>query len=661
MSSVPHIPGGGPVADIPEELRACPQWVGWRLVDREGKATKVPICPHTGGMASSTTPATWGTFDAALAGAVSRRWDGVGFVFSPDDPYCGIDLDEVVDEVTGEMDADAVATIDRFTTYTEFSPSRTGVHLIIRGSPPGGMGRKKGDRECYDRARFFTFTGLRASSFDVCERGDVLAEWHAETFPPTTAVPVVHKKSVPLDLSGDELVRKIGGSKQGAKFVRLWLGDTTGYASGSEADLALCSILAFWCGRDAAAVDRMFRGSGLIREKWDAKRSDTTYGARTVLKAITGTTSEYDPGYRSKDEPVPTFGSGERSESAPADTGRMFLWASELTAPPKADEWLWEGYLPRGGVTLLSALWKVGKTTLMAHVLRAFATTGEFLGRPIRASRVLYISEEGIQHWVRRRDAMGLGDHIGFSIQPFATKPGMAGWVAFVESVRKAIIEFGFDLVIIDTLAKLWPVVHENDAGEVDAALMPLQTLTKAGAGVLVIHHLRKGGSEEYTGSRGSGALSAFPDIVVELTRFDPSASKDRKRKLRAKGRYGEETPDELVIELDPLTHDYRLADTPSSGPVPVFAGGFVPTEEERRILTVLRESADVWMQTERLRDSLKDRGWGLRFADVSTHLLSLSARGHVMVRGTARSRAEPQMWALAERVMGSGDAEIPD
>lgn len=326
--------------------------------------------------------------------------------------------------------------------------------------------------------------------------------------------------------------------------------------------------------------------------------------------------------------------------------GRKFKWASELTAPVKGTDWIWDGYLPRGGITLLSALWKAGKTTLLAHLLRSLGTDGSFLGRTIHASRVLYVSEEGEQHWVRRRDDLSIGDNAGFYLQPFAAKPNPADWIAFVNNLKADVEEHRFDLVIFDTLAKLWPVVEENDAGSVDAALMPLWNITKSGAGVLLIHHLRKSGGAEYTASRGSGALSAFPDILIELTRFDAMNARDRKRTLRAKGRY-EETPDEIIIEL--VDNEYRDVTHNEIGPdgrVVIQA----PVTEEDRILAILGTEPEVWLTADGVANALRDRGWGMRRADVTTNLTSLCQRDLVVYRGTVRSKNEPREYRLATR-----------
>jgi hypothetical protein len=334
---------------------------------------------------------------------------------------------------------------------------------------------------------------------------------------------------------------------------------------------------------------------------------------------------------------------------------RRFKWSSELSAPDKADEWLWTGYLPRAGITLISAHAKAGKTTLLSHFLPAAAESGTFLGQPIRATRILLVSEEGESHWVRRRDKLGIGDHVGYYLQPFPIRPTPVDWVGFIQDIRKDVEAHKFDLVVFDTIAKLWPVREENAAGEVDEALMPLWELTKAGAAVLLFHHLKKMGGQEFTGARGSGALAAFPDILVELTRFDAADAKCHKRKLTAKGRY-DETPDELVIELD--GGRYRAVSDPVTVTPPAAAGQPVGitikipdgSKEEQAILSVLRDSGEPWMTTEQIRLTLKERGAGTRYADVTTHLFSLYERSQVVVRGEPRSKSNPRRYALSGR-----------
>ncbi len=148
---------------IPAELRARAQWVCWGWAFRGGKWTKQPLNAATGLPASSTDPATWATLDAALSRMARDGLPGVGFVFSPDDPYCGVDLDACRDPETGAVVTWAATIAAELDGYAEISPSGTGLKVIVRAALPGGKGRKDTKRgiELYDRARFFTVTGWR--------------------------------------------------------------------------------------------------------------------------------------------------------------------------------------------------------------------------------------------------------------------------------------------------------------------------------------------------------------------------------------------------------------------------------------------------------------------------------------------------------------------
>jgi hypothetical protein len=242
--------------------------------------------------------------------------------------------------------------------------------------------------------------------------------------------------------------------------------------------------------------------------------------------------------------PVPQAGPPPTSEAP----DRIFLWASELRVRPANDRWVWHGILSRGGVTLLSALWKAGKTTLLAHALRAMAAGGDCCGLAVKPAKVLVVSEEDEEIWAARRDELGLADHLGFLCRPFKGRPTMNQWQEFLKRLRGQVEDFGFDVLVLDTLAKLWPVRDENDAVQVDDALMPAWQLCEGGRALWLNHHLRKSDGMEATASRGSGALTAFVETIVELRRFSDDKH-DTRRVLTGIGRW-RETPHELVINL---------------------------------------------------------------------------------------------------------------
>lgn len=221
--------------------------------------------------------------------------------------------------------------------------------------------------------------------------------------------------------------------------------------------------------------------------------------------------------------------------------------ASQLRAVQGGGDVLWDGYLYRGEVTLFTALWKVGKTTLLAHLLRAFERGGDFCGRTVRPGKVLYVTEETEGRWAQRRDQLGIADHVEFLVRPFPGRPDFGRWMEFLWHLKALIGERSYDVVTFDTFANLWPIKDENDAAQTQAALMPLHAL--GSVGTLGVHHNRKSDGMEATAARGSGALSGFVDTIIECRRYNAGDRKDRRRVLTGYGRH-DETPEELVVEL---------------------------------------------------------------------------------------------------------------
>jgi primase-polymerase (primpol)-like protein len=301
---------------LPEELRDRDQWVCWKEEPRDGKPTKIPVTPGSGAFASSTDPETWASFETALEYADTENADGIGFVFTDDDPIVGVDLDDCRDPASDDVDDTALDIIERFDSYTEISPSGTGFHVLIRGELPDGRNRR-GSIELYDTARFFTVTGdcLEDTPPRVARRQDALVAIHRE-YVQDSEPDSEHKSGnhrtrdetettdsaahTDVDLEDEELLERARNASNGEKFERLWRGSTAGYESQSEADMALCCLLAFWTGGDHQQIDRLFRQSGLLRDKWDEVHyaDGSTYGEKTIERAVASISEFYDPDTR---------------------------------------------------------------------------------------------------------------------------------------------------------------------------------------------------------------------------------------------------------------------------------------------------------------------------------------------------------------------------
>jgi hypothetical protein len=148
---------------VPDDLVELDQWVLWRRELRGGRATKIPYTVR-GYRASSTNRRDWSPFEAAFKTfhSISSRYSGLGFVFSAEDPFVGIDLDDALDR-QGNVKEWARGVVARFAdTYMEVSPSDHGLKIWARGSLPAnlpGVAVSTGSIEMYHRARYFTVTG----------------------------------------------------------------------------------------------------------------------------------------------------------------------------------------------------------------------------------------------------------------------------------------------------------------------------------------------------------------------------------------------------------------------------------------------------------------------------------------------------------------------
>ena len=283
---------------IPDKIKNTGLFCCWRYEERDGRKTKVPYNPCTGQMAKSNDKTSFADYKTAVN---ANGYDGIGIgIFNG---ICAIDLDHCISE-TGELSDTAYEIVNLMHSYTEFSPSRKGLHILFYA-----------DGFVYDKSKFYimnhkvgievyvagvtnkyvTVTGECCENYEFGDRTEELKQLLKKYMcrPETNARNAIN--AVNSDLSENELINLAKSSRNGDIFSSLWNGSTNGYLSHSEADMALCSQLAFWTGKDAVLMDKLFRKSGLMREKWDRKQSGTTYGAITIQKAIEHCKDVYTP------------------------------------------------------------------------------------------------------------------------------------------------------------------------------------------------------------------------------------------------------------------------------------------------------------------------------------------------------------------------------
>jgi len=139
---------------IPQALKQLDRWVVWGV--DTGKP-KMPFNPTSMTPAKAGDPSTWDCFETAWGRVVNGQAQGVGFEFH-NDGYYGIDLDHVLDE-RGSLSPEATEIVKLLNSYTEISPSGTGLHIIVKAGGIKLEANRKGFIEIYNQGRYFTMTG----------------------------------------------------------------------------------------------------------------------------------------------------------------------------------------------------------------------------------------------------------------------------------------------------------------------------------------------------------------------------------------------------------------------------------------------------------------------------------------------------------------------
>ncbi|MGA2106894.1 MAG: AAA family ATPase [Syntrophorhabdales bacterium] len=502
---------------LPTELKALPHWVCWRYVTRNGKETKLPIDSATGTAASSTDSSTWGSFERSLRYYSAHRDDGitgVGFVLT-DTPYTGIDLDHCRDPETDTIQPWAVGVIKKVATYAEISVSGTGVHLIAKGELPAG-GKRKGCVEMYSEGRFFAMTGARLSGSPgtVRECTAELAAVHLQYIGQNKPAKVVRMPSAPVGISDQELLDVMARAANGSKVRRLLAGDHSGYPSQSEADMALCRHLAFWTGKDAERMDRLFRASGLYRPKWDTKHygNGSTYGQETIRKTIDGTDDAYsapkatDTVVRMQKEdprevepgpagdiagvaPLPRIG-------APFDPMKYLVTGTQLKKMDVEVRWLVEDLIPEQSITTLIGPAGNGKSTACLNVGNAVERGVPWLGLATLKSPVYVIDfENPLAVDVERSRALDLSGILFWHTSAEVPPPR-------IDSPQYEVYKsLPPGLIIVDG-HRASQRGDENSSQDTGLVMERWKELRDLGFTIILIHHTQKANAEVFRGSQ---------------------------------------------------------------------------------------------------------------------------------------------------------------
>ena len=289
--------------NIPDVLKQSASFCVWKMEKRSGRPTKVPYNPRTGAMARTNDPSTFTDFNTAMKSYAIGGWDGIGYRVS--EGIGAIDIDHCIRE-DGSLNDVAASILGIFPdAYFERSPSGSGLRGFFKLSPDFAydktvyyINNRKHGLEVYLPGvtnRFVTVTGDMFRNGAVTRNDDALRTL-LDTFM-KRSTRVSSKTVEPTSyLDDDGVIAHASASESGDKFKALYAGNwEEGYDSQSDADMALVSILAFWCGNVEEQIDRIFRTSGLMRDKWDRMTGDRTYGQITIRNAVSTNGEIYTP------------------------------------------------------------------------------------------------------------------------------------------------------------------------------------------------------------------------------------------------------------------------------------------------------------------------------------------------------------------------------
>lgn len=513
---------------VPAQLRALRQFVVYRLEDRNGKTTKVPYSARSGRRASTTNREDWVGFDEALA--VAREdpsLDGTGFVFANDDGLAGIDLDHCRDPARGTLDDWAQRIVSFFDSYTELSPSGTGVHIFVAGVLTGA-GRKHPQIEVYDRGRYFTITGrhLPGTPTDVRSRQEQLDELHGLLGGSPQPAHGADASSSRVDLAAR--MELAFGSRNGDKLRRLLDGDDSAYGGDASAgDMAAASILAWYLDNDEQAIDAAVRSSARYRPKWDERHygDGETYGQHTISEAIGLTGGD-------------CYGAGRRHYETAADAH-----------PPRVqpafnalgvDEWLsladdpadivigdgGDGFvLSIDGKGAIAGGPGIGKTNLLLRLGRCLAEGQPFLKLPVPQPRgVLYVAVEGSRRGIKKRLAKVWDGASQEARARFRLALVQVDLLAEDGRLDELLDRHQPEVMIIDPLRNAH-TLDENSSQDVARLITRLDdVIERHHCAVILAHHGRKEhplakGEPGIDNVRGSTALTGWLSFVLTVRR----------------------------------------------------------------------------------------------------------------------------------------------
>lgn len=526
--------------NIPAELKERPQWVLWREVKNRGsRPAKVPYQPD-GKEAKSNDPATWTTFDNAVAAYNSGGFAGIGYVFSIDDEFVGIDLDGCYYRRDG-LAGWAKEIVNRLGSYAEISPSGSGAKVFVRGKSPfdggkkkslpnhGGEGGKEAGIEIYDHGRYFALTGQRLSEFpgtvERCELGWLQEQFWPETVrqPETFKQPEPAKRPAPWERPAQPapgFVGRLGGDveRRAIAYIDAYPPAISGQGGHSTTlPLVQALVRGFQLPDETAFRLLVAHYNPRCEPPWS--EAELWHKIKSAREHPCGkprgwllASDDYAP---APAIPIDVQGLVNQSRQSVAGNGQpagippeIVLARDYLTRQPPPDDPISSGRIDRGDKAFFIGQSKSHKSFFVLQYALCLASGKPFLNwGASKPQRVLVIQYElkPAKYWRRVRYVAGAcgisADDVGDRLHVL----NLRGKLVSLDTLPVG----GYDVLVFDPFYKL--LAHEGadeiKAPEVARVLSKIDRLAEQGPAVCIVHHDPKGrAGDRQTVDRGSGS-----------------------------------------------------------------------------------------------------------------------------------------------------------
>lgn len=551
---LPPVPDG-----IPERMRLLRRWAPWRA-EWNAKKQKWGKIPHRASRPehglSNKNAAGWVTFDEAMAAyrAHPDKFAGVGYLMTGPHGVTGIDLDHCRDAATGEIADWALEIAAKVDSYTEVSPSGTGLHIMVEGDTPEDWTNHDVGVEVYggNEARFLCVTGRRldgsvsvlrmpragilddlASRYRKVKTKAEVEDLHLPDLVPVEYLPTLAE----LDLPPHAVNFLTAGPDLGRdRSQQLFAAAIALAQAGLQRDEVLSILEANEHAMEIALDHRRQDYDKALRYLWKqhcqagAARADQLkqdrmddfpdYPPEMTAGSPEGPEEREAAGHP---DPADDFDvlpeeDNRHANLAPVKTARFAPESATQFLKHSAPNWIIKGVLPRAGLGVIYGASSSGKTFFTLDMVGAVARGVEWRGVQTKKGRVLYVVAEGAGGFRNRLQAYCEAHEVDpgqFDIGFLRQAPNLLTKDDIREFLKEVIAYGKVDLIIIDTYARAMAGGNENDAKDVGQAVAHCDIIhRKTGAMVLLVHH---SGKDATKGARGSGALRAAADLEIEV------------------------------------------------------------------------------------------------------------------------------------------------